>query len=143
LPPQICLARLAPKIVAKMSSEQIERRRRRSSDPQEALGYWLEATRRRTRLSSLALADDHGMLVAGAGPASECDEIAAWAPIVLSGLPADSAPPFELHGARVSGFDAFVCARSAETEISSLVDAARGCSRILHGRASGNAITEA
>lgn len=116
-----------------MSEKPRERRVRRSRNLQEALGYWLEATRLRTRLSSIALADTQGMLVAGAGPASECDELAAWAPIVLENVDFPSAPPFVLQGERVNGFDAYVCTGSSGAAPELLADTARGCSRILSG----------
>ncbi len=73
------------------------------------------------------------MLVAGAGPASECDELAAWAPIVLEDVEFPVRPPFELRGARVSGFDAYVCTATGAAEFELLHDAASGCSRILNG----------
>ncbi|MGC4092100.1 MAG: hypothetical protein QM756_30305 [Polyangiaceae bacterium] len=105
-----------------MKTEMAERRVRRSSNPSEALVCWLEAVRHRLSLRSVALADSLGMLVAGAGPARECDELAAWAPL------SDSAP-FRMALARVPGFDAYVCAQSDALE--ALATAAAGCSRIL------------
>ena len=109
-----------------------ERRVRRSENPQQALSWWLEASRRRTNVGSLALADSLGMLVAGAGPARECDELAAWGPVVLTGDPWPEAPPFPLSGVRVPGFDAFVCIEGRdETRKRLAEDVAAGCSRIL------------
>ncbi len=72
------------------------------------------------------------MLVAGAGPAAECDELAAWAPVVLAGEDWPEHPPFALSGAKVPGFDAYVCARGADAETAlEAAEAAAGCSRIL------------
>lgn len=113
----------------------IERRVRRSDNPKEALASWLESFRHRRALRSVALADSLGILVAGAGHARECDELAAWAPLSLADWP--ESPPFELSLAPVPGFDAFVCAQANDTTTElALADAAEGCSRILRGRRS-------
>jgi hypothetical protein len=113
-----------------------ERRVQRSSNPQEALVCWLEASRKKTNLRSLALADSLGMLVAGAGPARECDELAAWAPVLLAGSPWPEPPPFELATAKVPGFEAYVCIEGKdEARILAALDAAAGCSRILLAQA--------
>ncbi|MFZ5894184.1 MAG: hypothetical protein ACOY0T_24195 [Myxococcota bacterium] len=116
-----------------MNSDLPERRVRRSSNPSEALACWLEAVRRRLAVRSVALADSLGMLVAGAGPARECDELAAWAPLQLHADVGPEGPPFKLSLARVPGFDAYVCAENAALE--ALATAAAGCSRILAARA--------
>jgi hypothetical protein len=125
------------RIIRVMKAPLPERRVQRSSNPQEALACWLEATRRRTNLRSLALADELGILVAGAGPARECDELAAWAGVLREGG-ADwpERPPFELSAAKVPGFDAYVCLEGADEALNDVaLDAAAGCSRILCGRA--------
>jgi hypothetical protein len=128
--------RLAPLIMAKMNPAIAERRVQRSSNPSEALVCWLEAVRRRLDLRSLALADSLGILVAGAGPARECDELAAWAPLRLRDVAWPEMPPFELSLAPVPGFDAYVCAEGAAVaNIEALESAAAGCSRILTARA--------
>src|SRR6188768_1956082 len=98
--------------MTKMNPAIAERRVQRSSNPSEALVCWLEAVRRRLALRSLALADSLGILVAGAGPARECDELAAWAPIRLRDVAWPELPPFELSMAAVPGFDAYVCAEA-------------------------------
>jgi len=110
-----------------MSIPRPERRVQRSTDPIEALGCWLEATRRRTELASVVLADGSGLLLAGAGPAHECDELAAWAPLLDAGRP--ECPP-ALQSVKVHGADAYICA-AGRAELTALRDAARGCSRIL------------
>jgi hypothetical protein len=110
-----------------------ERRRIRPSEPQKALLCFLEATRRRSDGRSVALADSLGMLVAGAGPARECEELAAWAPVVLGGRTPPGGLPFELSGAKVPGFDAYVCVQGLCAE-PALVNAAAGCSRILNAQ---------
>lgn len=110
-----------------------ERRVQRSTNPSEALACWLEAVRRRHALRSLALADSLGTVVAGAGPARECDELAAWAPLFLADEETRSGAPFELSLVAVPGFDAYVCAEGAAAN-DVLSAAAAGCSRILTAR---------
>jgi hypothetical protein len=112
-----------------------ERRVQRSNDPQEALACWLEAIRQRSQLRSVVLSDALGILVAGAGLARECDELAAWAPLALAANDWPEKPPFELALAAVPGFDAYVCAQASQgSAASELADAALGCSRILSAR---------
>jgi len=112
-----------------------ERRVKRSSNPQIALACWLEATRRRTNLSSLALADSLGILVAGAGPARECDELAAWAGVLSQGGGWPEKPPFEFSAVKVPGFDAYVCVEGTDEARNGVAEAAAtGCSRILSAR---------
>jgi hypothetical protein len=119
-----------------MNSPVQERRVHRSSNPQEALACWLEATRRRTNVRSVALADALGMVVAGAGPARECDELAAWAGVLFQGGDWPERPPFELSTAKVPGFDAYVCVEGAGEALNgAALAAAAGCSRILCSRA--------
>lgn len=108
-----------------------ERRVRRSSDPAQALAWWLEANRLRSKLPNLALADDLGTLVSGAGAARECDELAAWAPIVLTGrAPVEGAR--KLSGMKLPGFDAYICTDAElDPHAEVLSDVAAGCVRIL------------
>ncbi|HLV66850.1 MAG TPA: hypothetical protein VKY73_13605 [Polyangiaceae bacterium] len=114
-----------------MTSERIERRKRRSQDFAEALTCLLEATCRRARLKSLVLSDRAGLVVAGVGPSSECDELAAWAPLVVErGATAGNAP--ELFALRVPPLDAYLCTASAGyAHTAALSEAAEGCARIL------------
>lgn len=107
-----------------------ERRKQRSSNCAEALSLLLEATRKRARLKSLALSDRTGILVAGAGPARECDELAAWAPIVLAA--GEPAPDDAVCGVKVRGLDAYLCANTTGgDQLATLREAAEGCARIL------------
>nr|PZN23836.1 MAG: hypothetical protein DIU78_13225 [Pseudomonadota bacterium] len=112
-------------------SERIERRQRRSQDFGEALTWLLEATCRRARLRSLVLSDRAGLVVAGVGPSNECDEMAAWAPLVAErGAVASNAP--ELFALRVAPLDAYLCTASAgRAHTAALSEAAAGCARIL------------
>jgi hypothetical protein len=107
-----------------------ERRKQRSTNCAEALSLLLEATRERAQIQSLALSDRTGILVAGAGPARECDELAAWAPIVLAaGAPM---PDDRVSGVKVRGLDAYLCANTrGENQLEALLEAAEGCARIL------------
>jgi len=113
-----------------MDTKSRERRQQRSNDCAEALSLLLEATRKRARIQSLALSDRTGILVAGAGPARECDELAAWAPIVLAaGAPS---PEDAVCGVKVRGLDAYLCANTGGgLRIEVLHEAAEGCARIL------------
>jgi hypothetical protein len=107
-----------------------ERRQQRSTNCAEALALLLEATRKRAQIQSLALSDRTGILVAGAGPARECDELAAWAPIVLAA--GDPTPDDSVCGVKVRGLDAYLCANTTGgVRIEVLREAAEGCARIL------------
>lgn len=116
-----------------MTPHRPERRVRRSADPAEALAWWLEASRLRNKLKNLALADDLGTLVSGAGSARECDELAAWAPLVVERKHAtEGAPGRRLVGVKLPGFDAYVCTEGApERDEELLSQVAAGCARIL------------
>ena len=54
-----------------------ERRRRRSDDPQVALGYQLETCRQQGGLEAMVLADEDGFCIAASGDPDTCAEIAA------------------------------------------------------------------
>jgi hypothetical protein len=58
-----------------------DRRKNRTTETLRALARLLDAARRRSGLEALTIADGSGVLLAGAGPARLCDELAAWAPI--------------------------------------------------------------
>ena len=60
-----------------------ERRKVRSDRPAEAIRHLLEYNRDRYGLGALALADDDGLLITGAGDAVACDTVAAYAPLVM------------------------------------------------------------
>jgi hypothetical protein len=121
---------------AAASGGPLERRTQRSDRPEHALAYLLEATRRGQGLRSIALADGSGLLVAGAGSARDCDELAAWAPLLLGDADAASEEGAPVSGIRVQGFDAILCAErdrsAAEPELAMV---AAGCRRILRSRA--------
>jgi hypothetical protein len=61
---------------------QCERRQNRSGELSEALGLQLASSATRAKFSSLVLAEEMGLLVAGSGDAGELEEIAALAPLL-------------------------------------------------------------
>jgi hypothetical protein len=61
---------------------QIERRQKRSEDLSEALGHQLDCSAMRANFSSLVLAEELGLMVAGAGNGEELEEIAALTPLL-------------------------------------------------------------
>ncbi len=62
-----------------------ERRRQRSHDPLVALHYQLAHARSEGKLEAIVVADDSGVVVAGAGAWAACEELAAYAPILVQG----------------------------------------------------------
>jgi hypothetical protein len=53
----------------------------KAEDTQALLSSLLEVARRRLGVSALALADDQGLLIAGAGRHASCESLAALAPL--------------------------------------------------------------
>ena len=113
-----------------------ERRQARSENTQVALTRLLEAARRAAALEALALGDELGLLVAGAGAAELCDELAAVAPLFGS---ADTALPThlsvlgrgtEVRRLAVDGCEMFISGRGAGLDLA-LGGIANGCHRIL------------
>jgi hypothetical protein len=118
-----------------------ERRTNRTSDPLVALSRLLEATRLRTGASTLALADDMGICIAGAGEASLCEELAARGPLALEGKPVNDTIPCRLdvvertmivRRLRIDGIEVFLCAEAPHPV--DVTDAEDGSRRILEGR---------
>jgi hypothetical protein len=70
------------------------------------------------------------MLVAGAGLSRECDELAAWAPLVFDENESTETPAIDVSALRVPGLHAYLCAPGS-TDRKALADIAAGCSRIL------------
>lgn len=121
--------------------EPSERRRNRSSDPLVALCRLLEATRRRSGASALALADENGLCIAGAGEVSLCEDLAARAPLVARGRPGNDTIPcrldvvertMQVRRLRIDGIEVLLCAEGPEPVDVSGVDA--GSRRILGRR---------
>ena len=117
-----------------------ERRRDRTTEALSALTRLLDAARKRSGLEALAVAEPGGVLLAGAGPARLCDEMAAWAPL-SERAPANDAVPSRLdvferralvQRLTVDGIELIVCGvgdgDEARRELGAVVE---GCSRIL------------
>jgi hypothetical protein len=137
-----------------MSTESLEkdRRRRRSADPLVALHYQLAASRARSELDAIVVADESGVVVAGAGSWPVCEELAAYAPLLADGEWADMSGPVSsrveslrkeaiVRLISIGGQDVLLCARpkrrtaAVETRaavLRDLDDAAEGVTRILN-----------
>lgn len=105
----------------------VERRAVSREDPIQSLGRWLENCRKSKGLQALALSDDRGCLIAGAGASRVCDELAAVAPTKLVLAPAATGT----NSIAVGRGRAYLCAPAGLLEHESLSQFARGCSRIL------------
>jgi hypothetical protein len=117
-----------------------ERRHKRSSDPLIALHYQLSVVRTQGELDAIVVTDDSGMVVAGAGAWAMCEELAAYAPLLVQ----EAAPhtlssrvetlrrEATVHALEVDGQEIFVCARGgSDQRETSVARAAEGISRIL------------
>jgi len=121
-----------------------ERRTARSDDPLTALSMSFETARRRAEVDALVLTDPSGLTIAGAGPASLCDDLAARAAVLASPRPANDTVPCRLdvvtralavRRLRIDGIEVLLCAEGgAEESDCSLSDAAAACKRILARR---------
>jgi hypothetical protein len=119
-----------------------ERRKDRCETTLGALTRLLEAARRRSDLDALALCDGAGFLVAGAGAAQLCDELAAYAPILASedGPANDTLPTslmarerkFRVQRLSIDGIEVLLCESGAQS--SDFTAVAQGCQRILGQR---------
>jgi hypothetical protein len=114
-----------------------ERRQSRSENTLIALTRLLEAARRSAELEAVAIADDAGLLVASAGAAELCDELAAVAP--LGNRAANDTVPTrfdvlsrrtEVRRLAVDGLEVFISGRGGDLG-SGLSRVADGCARIL------------
>ncbi len=122
-----------------------DRRRNRTEDALEALTRLVEAARRRTGVDAVAVSDPNGMLLAGAGAARLCEELAAWAPVVARGADNDTIPTsldsFEgrMRSRRltVDGIQIVVTFCGTRADAPAELDAvSAGCTRILGRSAS-------
>ena len=112
-----------------------ERRLARSENTQVALTRLLEAARRSSQLEALALGDELGLLVAGAGAADLCDELAAVAPLAANDTALTRS---DVRRLAIDGFEMFVSGRGAELD-GALSRVAVGCVRILGEKRAGTA----
>lgn len=78
-----------------------ERRTRRSTHRELALGFQLEHVRDRARLEALVLADDDGLVLSACGDAAVCRELAAIAPLMVRSALGMPLPPL-LRGAEIA-----------------------------------------
>ncbi len=124
-----------------------ERRQNRSSDPLVALHYQLAHARSDGHLDVIVVADDAGLVVAGAGAWAACEELAAYAPL-LAHAPRDRAgwsepglaalsrvaeirAQVDVQEVDVDGQTMLLCARGGRSEPAALDRTARGVARIL------------
>jgi hypothetical protein len=119
-----------------------DRRRKRSQDPLVALHYQLAQARHEGRLEAIVIADDAGVVVAGAGAWAVCEELAAYAPLLAQGVWVEpgmargsrvaelrtevDVQPVEFEGQRV-----LLCARGGWMRAMAMEKAAEGVARIL------------
>ncbi|MGE0788274.1 MAG: hypothetical protein AB7S26_21555 [Sandaracinaceae bacterium] len=78
-----------------------ERRNRRSTNKELALGFQLAHVRDRARLEALVLADDDGLSLSTAGDPGVCRELAAIAPLWAKSILGIPLPPM-LRGAEIA-----------------------------------------
>jgi len=124
------------------------RRRQRSSDPLIALHYQLAHVRQEERLEALVVADDSGVVVAAAGAWATCEELAAYAPLLVrssshepppsdegaASRVAEMRPHVDIQPVTVEGQTVLLCSRGGPRRAATLHRAAAGVARIL-GRA--------
>jgi hypothetical protein len=117
-----------------------EQRVRRSAEPLLALSRLLDAARRDAMVEAVAVADETGILVAGAGAWQACEELAASAPLIAAN---DTVPTrldvlarrVEVRRLRVDGMEVLLsCCGNEHAAGAALERAADGCRRILGRR---------
>ncbi len=119
-----------------------ERRLTRSSDPLVALHYQLACSRRESGLDAVVVADDSGVLVAASGGWAACEELAAYAPLLVRHDRDGSASPrsgrleeigvhSEVHAIEVDGQTVLLCARGPQPKAGAMRQVADGVARIL------------
>jgi hypothetical protein len=122
-----------------------DRRRRRSEDPLVALHYQLTQARQEGHLEAIVIADDAGVVVAGAGAWAVCEELAAYAPLLAQGVWTEPGLPggsrvaelrteVDVQSVEIEGQRVLLCARGGRMRTVSMDRAAEGVVRIL-GRA--------
>lgn len=116
-----------------------ERRTKRSQDPLVALHYHLSSAKAREALDAVVVADASGVLVAGAGSWSMCEELAAYAPFLAG---AEDPPPSDSFNAlrrcaqvmtfRLGSSEVHVCLRGEKNSARAQMNDVRdGVERIL------------
>jgi hypothetical protein len=121
-----------------------DRRRKRSQDPLVALHYHLAQARHEGKLDAIVVADDAGVVVAGAGAWAVCEELAAYAPLLAQGVwiePGAASPSssrvaelrteVDVQPVDVEGQTVLLCARGGWLRAMAMEKAAEGVARIL------------
>jgi hypothetical protein len=120
-----------------------DRRRKRSEDPLVALHYQLAHARHEGRLDAIVVADDTGVVVAGAGAWAVCEELAAYAPLLAQGVwtepglggggsrVAELRTEVDVQAVDVEGQRVLLCARGGWMRAMAMERAAEGVVRIL------------
>jgi hypothetical protein len=119
-----------------------DRRRKRSRDPLVALHYQLAHARHEGRLEAIVVADDSGVVVAGAGAWAVCEELAAYAPLLVQGVwnepglvggsrVAELGPEVDVQPVKIDGQTVLLCARGGGMRTAAMERAAEGVARIL------------
>jgi hypothetical protein len=119
-----------------------ERRRDRTDSPLIALSRCFESARRRAGLGALVLADVSGLVIAGAGPAAVCDELAALGAANWTKPANDTVPcrldvitrSLEVRRLRIDGIEVLLCTEGESEDAEPLAEAMAGCQRILGRR---------
>ena len=65
-----------------MEAVQVERRKLRSRNLKRSIELLFESVRETFELRVLTIADESGLMIIGAGAASECDAVSAYAPLL-------------------------------------------------------------
>jgi hypothetical protein len=119
-----------------------DRRKTRSDDALVALHYQLLQTRREAALETIVVADASGVVVAGAGPWAACEELAAYAPILVLGHGTGTeqsewsrisqlVPEVDVKAIDVEGQTVLLCVQGARRRTAAVDRAAAGVARIL------------
>ena len=119
-----------------------DRRRKRSQDPLVALHYQLSHARHEGKLEAIVVADDSGVVVAGAGAWAVCEELAAYAPLLAQGVwvepgmargsrVAELRTEVDVQPVDVGGQKVLLCARGGWGRAMAMERAAAGVARIL------------
>jgi hypothetical protein len=122
-----------------------DRRRKRSADPLVALHYQLSQARTEGHLDAIVVADDAGVVVAGAGSWAVCEELAAYAPLLAQkdvcvwnepGARSTSrmsqlSTEVDVQALEVDGQTILLCARGGMLRGMAMERAAFGVTRIL------------
>jgi hypothetical protein len=119
-----------------------ERRQTRSSDPLVALHYQLAFSRREGGLDAVVVADDSGVVVAASGGWAACEELAAYAPLLVrgdqgqagyasNGRLAEIGVHADVRAIDVGGQTVLLCARGERAKTGAMRHVADGVARIL------------